>query len=102
MEMLTFKFALLVILFTPQVRLKILLIILNLFVIVSIDGATIYVCPKGENYYKIPFNVAPPLAGVYFDVNQVLQHMKWLFQKSILGQDVFLLGYVLILLFDIT
>lgn len=59
----------------------------------SIDGASIYVNPKGENYFKIPFLIAPPLAGLYLDLNEVLQHIKWLFQKSTLGQDVFLIGY---------
>lgn len=60
---------------------------------VSIGGVTVPVTPP-KDFSKVPINVVPPVAGLDLDLEEILQHLKWMFQKTLLKQDIFLIGYI--------
>src|SRR4051794_21269724 len=61
---------------------------------VSIGGVTIS-CKIPKDLSKVPEGVVPPTSGLFLEQPEILQHMKWMFQKALLRQDMFLIGYVI-------
>jgi hypothetical protein len=45
-----------------------------------------------RNPALVPFSVAPTFYGISLELPEILTHLKWMLQKLVLKQDMFLIG----------
>jgi hypothetical protein len=69
-----------------------LTVIISLPAAVSLGGVSLEVL-EPQNPELIPSLQPAEPYGIQLDFPEVLRHLKWMFQKAKLGQDMFLLGY---------
>jgi hypothetical protein len=62
-------------------------------VTVSVGGVTLKV-NQPANPLKVPQHTVPEESGLEYELEEVLEHLKWMFQKALLKQDMFLIGYI--------
>jgi hypothetical protein len=60
---------------------------------VSVGGVTLKV-NQPANPLKVPQHTVPEESGLEYELEEVLEHLKWMFQKALLKQDMFLIGYI--------